>query len=108
MVRTLLVRGMLIGILAGVLASGFAWLLGEPPLERAIAFEGHMHQPAGEPSQPEVVSRDVQSTIGLLTGIVVYGCAFGGIFALIFAYAHGRLSCGWSPRTTAAVLVDKI
>jgi Probable cobalt transporter subunit (CbtA) len=46
----------------------------------------------------------VQSSIGLLTGVVVYGCAFGGIFALVFAYAHGRLGRQWSPRTTAAVL----
>jgi hypothetical protein len=46
----------------------------------------------------------MQSTVGLLTGIVVYGCAFGGIFVLVFAYAHGRLGRRWSPRSIAAVL----
>ena len=104
MVRTLLVRGMLVGILAGILSSGFAWLFGEPQVDHAIAFEEHMRQLAGEAPEPELVSRVVQSTIGLLTGVVVYGCAFGGIFALVFAYAHGRLGRRGSPRTTAAVL----
>jgi hypothetical protein len=95
---------MLVGILAGLLASGFAWLFGEPQVDHAIAFEGHMRQLAGETPEPELVSRAVQSTIGLLTGVVVYGCAFGGMFALVFAYAHGRIGRRWSPRTTAAVL----
>lgn len=103
MVRALLIRGMLAGILAGLLAFGFAWLFGEPQVDHAIAFGEHLHQLAGEVPEPELVSRAVQSTVGLLTGVVVYGCAFGGIFALAFAYAHGRLG-RWSPRTTAAVL----
>ena len=104
MVRTLLVRGMLVGILAGIVSSGFAWLFGEPQVDHAIALEEHIRQIAGEAPEPELVSRAVQSTVGLLTGLVVYGCAFGGIFALAFAYAHGRLGRRWSPRTTAAVL----
>ena len=36
MVRTLLVRGMLVGILAGILSSGFAWLFGEPQVDHAL------------------------------------------------------------------------
>jgi hypothetical protein len=43
----------------------------------------------------------VQSTVGLLTGGVIYGCAFGGIFALVFAHAHGRFGQS-SPRAPAA------
>ena len=103
MVRTLLVRGMLVGILAGLLAFGFAWLFGEPQVDHAIAFEEHTRQLAGEAPEPELVSRAVQSTIGLLTGVVVYGCAFGGIFALVFAFAYGRLG-RLGPRGTAALL----
>jgi hypothetical protein len=49
------------------------------------------------------VSRAVQSTAGLLTGILVYGCALGGIFSLVFAYAYGRIG-SISPRATAAIL----
>src|SRR5580700_6280538 len=103
MVRALLVRGMLAGLLAGLLASGFAWVFGEPQVDLAIGFEQHMHQMAGEAPEPELVSRAVQSTIGLLTGVLVYSCALGGIFALVFAYAYGRIG-QLSPRGTAAMI----
>jgi hypothetical protein len=102
-VRALLVRGMLAGLLAGLLAFGFAWVFGEPSVDSAIGFEQHMHQMAGEVPEPELVSRAVQSTIGLLTGVLVYGCALGGIFALVFAYAYGRMG-PLGPRGTAAVI----
>jgi len=39
----------------------------------------------------EVVSRAVQSTLGLGTAVLVYGTALGGIFALAFAFSYGRL-----------------
>jgi MFS family permease len=103
MVRALLIRGMLAGALAGLLASGFAWIFGEPQVDLAISFEQRMHTMAGESPEPELVSRAVQSTGGLLTGILVYGCALGGIFALVLAYAYGRIG-RLSPRATAALL----
>ena len=103
MVRALLIRGMLAGALAGLLACAFAWIFGEPQVDVAIGFEQRMHAVAGEASQPEIVSRAVQSTAGLLTGIVVYGCAVGGIFSLVFAYAYGRIG-SLHPRATAATL----
>ena len=91
MVRTLLVRGMLVGILAGLMAFAFAEIFGEPQVNLAIGFEEHIHQMAGEAPEPELVSRNVQSTVGLLTGMVVYSCDLGGIFALIFSYVYGRI-----------------
>lgn len=103
MVRSLLVRGMLAGALAGLLAFGFAWIFGEPQVNLAIGFEAHMHQMAGEAPEPEIVSRAVQSTVGLLTGVVVYASAIGGIFALAFAGAYGRLG-RLDARGTAALL----
>jgi hypothetical protein len=39
MVRTLLVRGMLVGLVAGLLVFGFGKLFGEPQVDRAITFE---------------------------------------------------------------------
>ena len=107
MVRGLLVRGMLAGVLAGLLAVGFGWVFGEPPIDLAIGFEEHMHHMAGAPEEPELVSRAVQSTLGLLTGVVVYASALGGIFALVFAYAQGRVG-RLSPRATAALLAALI
>jgi hypothetical protein len=103
MVRGLLVRGMLAGLAAGIAAFAFAWLFGEPQVNLAIAFEAHMHQMAGDAPEPELVSRAMQGTIGLLTGVLIYGAALGGIFALVFAYAQGRMG-RLGPRATAAVL----
>ena len=39
MTRAFLVRGMLVGILAGLLTFGFLKVYGEPQVDRAIAFE---------------------------------------------------------------------
>ncbi len=103
MVRSLLVRGMLAGLAAGLLAFAFAFVFGEPQVQHAIDFEDHLarihHQPAGD----ELVSRGLQRTLGLLTGTVVTGVALGGIFALAFAWAYGRIGA-ISARATAAVL----
>lgn len=94
---------MLAGALAGLLAFASASVVGEPQVNLAIAFEQHTHAIAGEVPAPELVSRAVQSTIGLVTGIFVYSCALGGIFSLVFAYAYGRIG-SVSPRGTAATL----
>ncbi|RKE22983.1 CbtA family protein [Streptomyces sp. TLI_171] len=98
-VRNLLVRGMLAGLGAGVLALIVAYLLGEPRVDAAIAFEEtHSHE-HGE----ELVSRTLQSTAGLATGILVYGLALGGIAALAYCFALGRTG-RLGPRATALLL----
>jgi predicted cobalt transporter CbtA len=113
MVGRLLARGMLVGILAGVLCFGFLKAFGEPQVDRAIAFEtqmdeakdhahGHMSMPMENP-EPELVSRAVQAGIGLFTGVALYSAAFGGLFALAFALAYGRVVT-LSPRATSALL----
>ncbi len=103
MVGALLTRGMLAGLIAGVMAFGFAKLIGEPQVDRSIAFEEQVNQAKGEAPEVEMVSRAVQSGIGLFTGVVVYGTAVGGLFALVFAFAYGRVG-RLSPRGTAALL----
>jgi predicted cobalt transporter CbtA len=103
MVRALLVRGMLVGALAGLLAFGFARLVGEPQVDRAIAFETQLDLAKGEAPEPILVSRRVQSGLGLFTGIVVYGVAIGGLFALVFAFASGRVG-RLDPRSLAGLL----
>ena len=90
MVGRLLLRGRIVGLIAGVLAFAFARLYGEPQVDRAIAFEDQMAQAAGETPEPEIVSRATQASIGLATGVLVYGAALGGLFSLVFAYAYGR------------------
>lgn len=106
MVGHLLLRGMLAGVLAGLLAFGFARVWGEPPVDRAIAFEEQMSHAKGEAHEPEaaeLVSRDTQSGVGLATAVILYGAAIGGIFSLVFAYVYGRFG-RLGARATAALL----
>jgi hypothetical protein len=92
MVGKLLVRGMLAGVAAGLLTFGFAKLVGEPQVDQAISFEAKADAAKGEPPEPEIVSRHTQAGLGLLTGVVTFSAAVGGLFALTFAYAFGRVS----------------
>jgi len=103
MVGHLLLRGMLVGVVAGLLAFGFARIFGEPQIDRAIAFEEQMSKAKGEAAEPELVSRETQAGLGLFTGVVVYGAALGGLFSLVFAFVYGRVG-GLGPRATAALL----
>ena len=119
MAGALLLRGMLLGIVAGLLCFSFLKIVGEPQVDRAIAFETQLDEvkakaaaqaliakglpaPKEEP-EPELVSRRVQAGLGLFTGVMVYNVAFGGLFALAFALAYGRMS-DFGPRATSAVL----
>ncbi|MFJ8862327.1 CbtA family protein [Streptomyces sp. NPDC102451] len=100
-VRNLLVRGMLAGLGAGVLALIVAYFLGEPYVDSAIGLEeAHAHSHEHE---VELVSRSLQSTAGLATGILIYGVAFGGIAALAYCFALGRVG-RFGPRATALLL----
>ncbi len=103
MMRLLLVRGLLSGLVAGLLALVFGYIFGEPSVGSAIDFESAAQTATGETPEPELVSRTVQSTIGLATAILVYAVAFGGLFSLAFAIAYGRVG-RLSARATAAVL----
>jgi hypothetical protein len=100
MTGTLLLRGMLVGLVAGLIVFAFARWTGEAQVERAIAFETSVDQAKGESPEPEMVGRKIQRGIGLLTGAVVYSSALGGIFGLVFAFSQGRFAVS-SPRALA-------
>lgn len=120
----LLVRGMLVGLVAGLLTFGLARIVGEPAIGKAIEYEAtidkqkadakfradvdaakaaHGPLPARPEEEPELVARWVQSTFGLFTGVMIVGAALGGIFSLVFAFAYGRIAT-IGPRATAAVV----
>ncbi|GLH79431.1 membrane protein [Bradyrhizobium sp. SSBR45G] len=119
MTGRLLLRGMLAGLVAALLSFGFLKLAGESSVERAIAFEtaadaakakasAEEAAAKGQPApvaavETELVSRPVQAGVGLLTGVVVYSTAFGGLFALAFALCFRRMA-DLGPRATSAVL----
>jgi predicted cobalt transporter CbtA len=99
-VRTLLVRGLLLGLLAGFVAGAFAFVAGEPQVDAAIALEeaaaasgaeaGHGEQGGHSHGGEVVVSRPVQKA-GLFLATGLYGLAVGGIFALVYAGLRGRV-----------------
>jgi hypothetical protein len=123
--RALLVRGLLVGLLAGFATFLVAHQVGEPHVETAIALEE-----AGAPAEPDdlehahdsdhhedaagadrhshddegaVVSRHNQRTWGLLTGSLAVGVALGGIVALVSAAAVGRMGRMTPGQSTATV-----
>ena len=119
MTGKLLVRGMLVGLVAAILSFSFLKFAGEPSVDLSIAFESAMDEvrakaaaseaaakglPAlSEQAEPELVSRAVQAGIGLLTAVVAYSTAFGGLFAIAFALAFRRMG-DFGPRATSALL----
>jgi predicted cobalt transporter CbtA len=103
---------MLVGILAGLLVFAFGKFVGEPPVNRAISLESAMEEANAQAEkahgmhameEPELVSRDVQSGLGLFTGVMVYATAFGGLFGLVFAVADRRIAT-LSPRAISALM----
>jgi predicted cobalt transporter CbtA len=130
MVRAFLVRGMLVGIVAGLLSFAFLKIYGEPQVDRAVAFEAqqdearaatqkaesHSHTSASHDhaseanahtaghDEPELVSRSAQAGLGLFVAVLVYSAAFGGLFGLAVAFAYGRTSGTLTPQFLSAVM----
>lgn len=111
--RDLMIRGMLAGVCASVFALAFAAVVGEPTIERAIAFEatsaaethghdGDEHASAGSATDV-TIPRSVQRGAGLAVGLGMLGVASGGVFAVFYALARGRLGVH-SERATALVV----
>ena len=113
MVGQLVLRGFVVGIFAGLLAFGWAKTFGEPAVTVAINFESARDAAeaaaavaAGKPKpaeDEEVFSRSVQSGIGLLTGMVGIGAGLGCLFAILFAFANGRVG-NLGPHATAILV----
>lgn len=101
--RRFLVRGMLVGLVAGLACFVVATLVGESSVAAAISLESGKAAAAGEAAEPEMVSRTVQSTIGLFTATTVYGVAVGAMFALVVLGALGRLGARTVQGTAAMV-----
>lgn len=114
MEKQIIWRGLVAGLLGGVLAFVFSKIFLEPIIGRAIEFEdgtaaahqamemaaghGHSHGDGGE-----LFSRGIQSTVGLGFGVVLFAAAMGALFAVVFAVAYGRI--GQVSARTTSVLV---
>jgi len=100
MLRNLLLCGLLAGLCGGLLGTGFARVVGETQINQAIAYEDAQYKAQGVPPEKPIVSRSMQSSLGLLTAAVVYGLALGGLFALAFAAVYGRVGRASPARTS--------
>jgi hypothetical protein len=99
--RSFLINGLVAGLFAGFAAFLIAHTLGEPPVNAAIAVEeAHQH---GHHENGTVVSRENQSTWGLLTATLAIGPALGGLVALAAAGTVGRLGRLRPSQSTAVV-----
>ncbi len=103
MVGGLLLRGMAAGLVGGLAYFVFAFVFGEGAIEAAIAYEEQAAAAAGEASTgTPLISRGIQSTVGLGVAALVYGAVIGGVVALAYASVVGRVG-RLGPRATAAV-----
>lgn len=92
MIKTSVLRGLAVGVVAGLIAGGFAFAVGEPQVDAAIAIEERMAQAAGEQDHEHApVSRDGQR-VGLFFATALYGLAIGGIVGFAVAALRGRSS----------------
>lgn len=101
MEQRIILRGLLSGALGGLLSFAYARIFAEPVIQRAINYESGRHdamadlaRAAGlvpEGDGPDLFSRTVQANIGIGFGMLLFGLAMGGIFAVVYCVAIGRV-----------------
>lgn len=101
MEKKLIFSGLLAGAAGGLVAWIFALIFAEPLIDRAIVYEDGraaaqdaLDRAAGFEVPVEeggdVVSRGIQSTLGLGVGLIAFGLALGALFAVTYAVCLGR------------------
>lgn len=108
--RSILISGLIAGLFAGMAAFAVAHQVGEPAIDSAIAVEEAQDEAqdeahAEDQDEEELVSRQNQSTWGLLTATVTTGVALGGIVALAAAGVAGRIGQLTAGQSTTLVAV---
>lgn len=99
--RKLLIRGVLAGAFAGLLAFAFARVFAEPWIAKAVDYEtardaaqATLDRAAGiltDTGGSDPFSRAVQANVGLGIGMVAFGAAVGGVFAVTYVICLGRV-----------------
>jgi len=77
------------GLLVGLLAGLFAFVVGEPVLDKAIALE----EASDGAHHEEIFSRSTQK-VGLFFATGLFGVTVGGVFGIVYAFFRDRLSAG--------------
>lgn len=110
----LILRGVAVGALGGLLAFVFARIFAEPQIAVAIDYENGrddaqaaLDKAAGLPDMdmggPDLFSRAVQANLGIGVGMILFGVAMGGLFAVVYTVCLGRVG-GLRPRTLALLV----
>lgn len=113
MERRFIVRGVLVGAIGGILAFVFARIFAEPQIQRAIDYESGrdaaqalLDKAAGiapAAAGPDIFSRTIQADVGIGVGVIVFGAAMGGLYAVAYVLACGRTG-NLRPRTLALLV----
>src|SRR3954470_17032411 len=100
MEKKLILRGILAGAAAGLLAFLFARVFAEPQIGRAIDYESGrdaaqaaLDKAAGlqaAAADPDLFSRTVQADVGIGVGMIFFGMAMGALFAVGYTVCLGR------------------
>ncbi len=100
MEKKLILRGVLAGAVAGLLAFAFARIFAEPLISKAIAYQDGrdaaqavLDKAAGLPAPaagPDIFSRAIQANLGIGVGMIVFGMAMGALFAVAYTVCLGR------------------
>jgi predicted cobalt transporter CbtA len=92
-IAEVLKAAVLAGLLAGLAAATFHWILTEPVIDRAVELEARSHESSGVAHEEPVVSRPVQK-LGLFIGFLLYGIAWGLLFGLLVYAIRPWLTAG--------------
>ncbi|MEV6010914.1 CbtA family protein [Streptomyces sp. NPDC051976] len=100
MEKKLILRGVLVGAVAGLLAFLFARIFAEPQINKAIDYESGrdaaqaaLDKAAGLPAEaagPDLFSRSIQANVGIGVGMIFFGMAMGALFAVAYCVCLGR------------------
>ena len=84
--RSVALGAALVGLVGGLAAALLLTFVGEPRIQQAINIELARAGPSasGTAGEPAIVSRSVQSGVGLFSAYAVSGAAFGLLFAVVF------------------------
>jgi putative cobalt transporter subunit CbtA len=114
MEKRIILRGFGAGAFGGLLAFIFARIMAEPFIQKAIDYESGrdaaqnaLRTAAGlavEPEGMDVFSRGVQRNVGIGVGMILFGLAMGGLFAVAYILVQRRTQTQIRPRVLALLL----
>jgi len=114
MEKRIILRGFGAGAFGGLLAFIFARIMAEPFIQKAIDYESGrdaaqnaLREAAGLPVAAEgmeVFSRGVQRNAGIGAGMILFGLAMGGLFAVAYILVQRRTQSRLRPRVLALLV----